>query len=89
VLEVSTDIFYNHIQPEKEGIDMIHMPHVHSNLVIAAKWGVINSQFYRFLMIFSSQGFFVSQMVISTSCYPFKVFLKRIRGLLSKREFSF
>jgi hypothetical protein len=28
-------------------------------------------------------------MVVSTSCYPFKVFLKRIRGLLNKREFSF
>ncbi len=29
--------------------EMIHMSHVHSNISIIAKLGVINSQFYRFL----------------------------------------
>jgi hypothetical protein len=42
---------------------MIRMPHVHSNISITAKLGVINSQFYRFLRLCSCKKFFVFQMV--------------------------
>jgi hypothetical protein len=36
-------------QPEYAGIEMIRMPHVHSNISITVKLGLINSQFYRLL----------------------------------------
>jgi hypothetical protein len=47
------DIFYKHSQPEYAVIEMIRMPHVHSNISMTAKLGVINSQFYRFLKLCS------------------------------------
>jgi hypothetical protein len=70
---------------------MICMPHVHSNISIAAKFGVIDSQFYRFLRLFSSKAFFVSQMaslivLLKNKGYPL---LKRARGLLNKVKFLF
>jgi hypothetical protein len=70
---------------------MICMPHVHSNISIAAKFGVINRQFYRFLRLFSSKAFFVSQMaslifLLKNKDYPL---LKRARGLLNKVKFLF
>ncbi len=40
---VSCDIFDKCSQPEYAGIEMIRMPHVHSNISMTAKLGVINS----------------------------------------------
>jgi hypothetical protein len=45
-------------RPEYAGIEMIRMPHVHSNISIILKLGVINSQFYRFLRLCSCKKFF-------------------------------
>jgi hypothetical protein len=59
----SCDIFDKCSQPEYAGIEMIRMPHVHSNISITAKLGVINNQFYRFLRLCSCKKFFVFQMV--------------------------
>jgi hypothetical protein len=39
---------------------MIRMPHVHSNISITAKLGVISCQYYKFLRLFRSKDFFVS-----------------------------
>ncbi len=50
-------------KPEYAGIDMIHMPHIQSNICISVKVGIINSQFYRFLRLCNSKVFFTSQMV--------------------------
>ncbi len=59
----SCDIFDKCSQPEYAGIEMIRMPHVHSNISITVKLGVINNQFYRFLRLCSCKKFFVFQMV--------------------------
>jgi hypothetical protein len=42
---LSCDIFDKCSQPEYGSIEMIRMPHVHSNISMTAKLGVINSQF--------------------------------------------
>jgi hypothetical protein len=81
-------------QPEYAGIEMIRMPHVHSNISMTAKLGVLNSQFYRFLRLCSCKKFFVFQMVsliifLKAKGYPFKVLLKRTRGLVLKEKFLF
>ncbi len=60
---ISCDIFDKRSQLEYASIEMIRMPHVHSNISITAKLGVINSQFYRFLRFCSCKEFFVSHMV--------------------------
>ncbi len=91
---LSCDIFDKRSQPEYAGIEMIRMPHVHSNVSMTAKLGVINSQFYRFLRLCSCQKFFVFQMVslivlLKAKGYPFKVLLKRTRGLVFKDKFLF
>jgi hypothetical protein len=57
---ISCDIFDKRSQPEYAGIEMIHMPHAHSNISITAQLGVINSQFYRFLRLCSGKEFFLS-----------------------------
>jgi hypothetical protein len=71
---------------------MIRLSHVHSNISMTAKLGVIISQFYRFLRLCSSKKFFVFQMVslivfLKAKGYPLKVLLKRTRGLLLKEKF--
>jgi hypothetical protein len=71
---ISCDIFDKHCQPEYSGIEMIHLPHFHSNISIAAKLGVIDSQVYRFLRLCSCKEFFVSQMVCII-VYPLKATL--------------
>ncbi len=91
---ISCDILDKCSQPEYAGIDMIHMPHVHSNISIIVQLGVINSQFYRFLRLCSSKDFFISQMVslnvlLKNKQYPLKILSKRIRGLLDKENFLF
>jgi hypothetical protein len=73
---------------------MIRMPHVHSNISMIAKLGLINSQFYRFLRLCSCKKFFVFQMVslivlLKAKGYPLKVLLKRTRGLVLKEKFLF
>jgi hypothetical protein len=60
---LSCDLFDKHSQPEYAGIEMIRMPHVHSNISMTAKLGVINSQFYRLLRLCSCKKFFAFQMV--------------------------
>jgi hypothetical protein len=60
---LSCDIFDKHSQPEYAGIEMIRMPHVHSDISMTVKLGVINSQFYKFLRLCSCKKFFVFQMV--------------------------
>jgi hypothetical protein len=74
---LSCNIFDRRSQPEYAGIEMIRMPHVHSNISMTAKLGVINSQFYRFLRLCSCKKFFVFQMVshiafLKAKGYPFK-----------------
>jgi hypothetical protein len=59
-----------------------------------AKLGVINSQFYRFLKLYSCKKFFVFQMVslivfLKAKGHPFKVFLKRSRGLVLNEKLLF
>jgi len=81
-------------QSMQAGIEMIRMPHVHSNISMTAKLGVINSQFYRFLRLCSCKKFFVSQMVsrivfLKAKDYPLKVLVKRTRGLVLKEKFLF
>ncbi len=60
---LSCDIFDKHSQPEYASIEMIRMPHVHSNISMTVKLGFINDQFYRFLRLCSCKKFFVFQMV--------------------------
>jgi hypothetical protein len=91
---LSCDIFDKRSQPEYAGIEMIGMPHVHSNISMTAKLGVINSQFYRFLRLCSCKKFFVFHMVslivfLKAKGYPLKVLLKRTRGLVLKEKFLF
>jgi len=74
------------------GSSMIRMSHVHSNISMTAKLGVINSQFYRFLRLCRCKKFFVFQMVslivfLKARGYPLKVLLKRTRGLVLKEKF--
>jgi hypothetical protein len=71
---------------------MIHMPHVHSNISITAKLGVINSQFYRFLMLCSCEEFFVSQTVsrmvlLKNKGYALKILVKRLFSKEKKNSF--
>jgi len=73
---------------------MIRMPHVHSNISMTVKLGVISTQFYRFLRLCSCKNFFLFQMVspivfLKAKGYPFKVLLKRTRGLVLKEKFLF
>jgi hypothetical protein len=75
---ISCDIFDKRPQPEYAGIDIICMPHVHSNISITVKLGVIYCQYYRFLRLFRSKDFFVSQIVslillLKNKRYPLKV----------------
>jgi hypothetical protein len=90
---LSCDIFDKRSQAEYAGIEMIKMPHVHSNISMTAKLGV-NSQFYRFLRLCSCKKFFVFQMVslivfLKAKGYPLQVLLKRTRGLVLKEKFLF
>ncbi len=91
---LSCDIFDKRSQPEHAGIEMIRMPHVHSNISMTVKLGVMNSQFYRFLRLCSCKKFFVSQMIslivfLKAKGYPLKVLLKRTRWLVLKEKFLF
>jgi hypothetical protein len=56
--DLSSDIVDKHFQPEYAGIEMIRMPHVHSNISMTLKLGVINSQFCRLLRLCSCKKFF-------------------------------
>ncbi len=91
---LSCDIFDKHSQPKYASIEMIRMPHVHSNVSMIAKLGVVNSQFYRFLRLCCCKKFFVSEMVnlivfFKAKGCPLKVLLKRTRGLLIREKFLF
>jgi hypothetical protein len=91
---LSCDIFYKHSQLEYAGIEMIRMFHVHSNISMTTKLGVINNQFHIYLKLCSCKKFFVFQMVNlivfpKANDYPLKVLLKRTQGLLLKEKFTF
>jgi hypothetical protein len=73
---------------------MIKILHVHFNISLTAKLGVVNSRLYRFLRFYSWKKFLVFEMVslivfLKVKGYPFKVFLKRTRGLVFREEFLF
>jgi hypothetical protein len=90
----SCDIFDKHSQPEYAGIEMIRMPHVHSNLSITAKLGLSIVNFTGSCRLCSCKKFFVFQMVslivlLKVKGYPLKILLKRTRGLLNKEKFLF
>ncbi len=89
---LSCDTFDKHSQPEYAGIEMIRMPHVHFNISMTVKLGVIKSQFYRFLRFCSCKKFFVFRMIslivlLKAKGYPLKFLLNRTRGLLFKEKF--
>jgi hypothetical protein len=66
---LTCDNFDKHSPPEYAGIEMIRMPHVHSNISMSAKLGVINSQFYRLLRLCNCKKFFVFlSLDICASC---------------------
>jgi len=72
---------------------MIRMPHVHSNISMTVKLGIINNQFYRILRLCTCRKVFVFQMVslivfLEVKGYPSKIPLKRIRGMLIKEKFQ-
>jgi hypothetical protein len=74
-------------QQKYVGIDMILMPHVHSNIFIITKLGIMNSQFYRILRLYKFKDFLVSRMVnfiflLKNKSYPLKI-LNRV--LLNKK----
>jgi hypothetical protein len=60
---ISYDIFGKCFELKYTSVDMIHMPHVHSNISITAKLGFISNEFYKFLRLCVSKDFLVSQMV--------------------------
>jgi hypothetical protein len=91
---LSCDIFDKLFQPEYAGIEMISMPHVHSNISMTGSWGLLIGQFYTFLRLCRCKKFFVFQMVslivfLKVNGYPLKILLKRTRGLLIKDKFLF
>ncbi len=90
----SCDIFDKRSQPEYSGIEMIRMPHVHSNISITAKLGLSIANFTGSCRLCSCKKFFVFQMVslivlLKIKGYPLKILLKRTRGLLNKEKFLF
>ncbi len=42
----------NNTQQKYVGIDMIHMPHVHFNIFIITKLGIMNNRFYKILRLY-------------------------------------
>jgi hypothetical protein len=56
------DIFGERFELEYTSVDMIHMPHVHSNISIIVKLGFISNQFYKFLRLCVFKDFLVSHM---------------------------
>jgi hypothetical protein len=73
---------------------MICMPHVHSNMSITAKLGVINNQFYRCLRLCSCEEFFVSHIVsfivlLKNKGYPLKILLRGLEIYSLKKNFYF
>jgi hypothetical protein len=75
------DIFVKCSEPKYKGIEMICMPHAHSNISIIVKLGVINSQFYEFGTLCSCERFFVSQMLnviilLKNKGLPYRDFVK-------------
>jgi hypothetical protein len=73
------------------GIDMIHMPHVHSNIFIITKLGIMNSQFYNILRLYKFKDFIISCMVnliflLKNKSYPLKILYRGIIFCLIKNN---
>ncbi len=91
---LSCDIFDKHSQPEYAGIEMIRMPHVHSNISMTGSWGLSIVNFTHSWGFVVVRSFLVFQMVslivfLKVKGDPLKTFLKRTRGLLIKEKFLF
>ncbi len=76
------------------GIEMIHMPHVHSNIFIITKFGIMNSQFYRILRFCTFKDSFISHMVnliflLKNKRYPLKILYRGIECCLIKDNVFF
>jgi hypothetical protein len=72
-------------------IDMIHMPHVHSNIFIITKLGIMNSQFYRILRFCKFKDFLISCMVnliflLKNKSYPLNILYRGIEFCLIKNN---
>jgi hypothetical protein len=81
----------NNTRQKYVGIDMIHMPHVHSNIFIITKLGVMNSQFYRILRFCNFKDSFISRMVnliflLKNKSCPSKILYKGIECCLIKNN---
>ncbi len=72
---------------------MICIPDLDSKISAAAKFGVVNSQFLRFLRLCSSKKFIIAQMVsfslLKRKHYCSKFLWDWFRGLLNKERFLF
>ncbi len=72
-------------------IDMIHTPHVHSNIFIITKLGIRNSQFYKILRLYKFKDFLISCMVnfiflLKNKSYPLKILYRGIQFCLIKNN---
>jgi hypothetical protein len=81
----------NNTQQKYIGIDMIHMPHVHSNIFIITKLGVMSSQFYMILRFCNFKDSFISRMVnliflLKNKSYPLKILYRGIECCLIKNN---
>jgi hypothetical protein len=73
------------------GIDMIHMPRVHSNICIITNLGIMNSQFYKILKLYKFKDFLISCMVnlifpLKNKSYPLKILYRGIKFFLIRNN---
>jgi hypothetical protein len=87
---LSFDIFDKFTQQEYACIDIICILHVHSNIYITAKLGIINCPFYRFLSHFSSKYFLhFSDGQSYCPSEQLRLQLKTAKCLLNREKFLF
>jgi len=70
---------------------MIYMPHVHSNIFIITKLGIMNTQFYKILRLCKFKDFLISHMVnfiflLKNKSYPLKILYRGIESCLIKNN---
>jgi len=84
----SCDFFNIRFQPKCAGVEMIRIPHVHSNILMIVELGVVNSQFYKFLKLCGYKNLPNGQSCFSKgNRLPFKSFFLKIEGLVLKEKF--
>jgi hypothetical protein len=84
-------LLIDNTQQKYVGIDMIHMPHVHSNIFIITKLRIMNSQFYKILRLCKFKDFLISHMVnfiflLKNKSYPLKILYRGIEFCLIKNN---